>query len=160
SGIRIGMKTNRYVDGYARRQLRDTIQLPWNAVWFSMDFARPDYYKQVYRMLFKISPLMEEYQEMPASSQIMLSGMSAGNYHVSVKVQAINSGEIEKSQTWVIYKKPVFTETLTFYVLIILFIGGISCYILYERARKFKGEDRLRKRISRDLHDEVGGLLT
>src|SRR5690606_22461379 len=27
-------------------------------------------------------------------------------------------------------------------------------------TRKLKSEERLRKRISRDLHDEVGGLLT
>src|SRR5690606_2203772 len=62
--------------------------------------------------------------------------------------------------TWTIYKRPAFTETLTFYMLIILFIAVLFGYILYERARKRKGEDRLRKLISRDLHDEVGGLLT
>jgi len=49
---------------------------------------------------------------------------------------------------------------LTFYMLLILIVSGTTGFILYERARKIKGENRLRKRISRDLHDEVGGLLT
>ncbi len=41
-----------------------------------------------------------------------------------------------------------------------LFILAISGYVLYERSRKVKGERKLRAKISRDLHDEVGGLLT
>ncbi len=160
SGFRIGMKSNRYVDTYARSQLRDTIQLPKDAVWISLGFAQPENHRQGYRMFFRIAPLMDAYQEMPASSQINLSGMSAGDYRLSVKIQAASSGDEEAVRTWLIHKPPVFTETLAFYLLILIAVGGITSYILYERARKAKGEDRLRRRISRDLHDEVGGLLT
>src|SRR5690606_10550415 len=39
-------------------------------------------------------------------------------------------------------------------------LGGICAYILYERSRRTKNEFQLRGKISRDLHDEVGGLLT
>ncbi len=160
AAIRLGIRSNRYIENYGRQQLGDTLELPSDAVWFSMDFARPDSYRQVYRMLFKIVPLMNEYQEMPASAQINLSGLSAGEYHVSVKMEAANGGGVASEHTWLVSKVPVFTETLAFYVSLILFIGGVSGYIVYERARKVKGEERLRKRISRDLHDEVGGLLT
>lgn len=160
SAIRLGMRSNRYVESYGRQQLGDTLRLSSDAVWFSMDFARPDAYRQVYRMLFKIAPFMTAYQEMPASAQINLSGLSAGEYYVSVKMEATGGGGAEAEHTWLVSKAPVFTETLAFYVLVILFIGGVSGYIVYERTRKLKGEERLRKRISRDLHDEVGGLLT
>jgi len=160
AGASLGMKSNRYVDAFAGELLQDTILLPSDAVWFSLDFARPNQYRQIYRMQFKIVPLMEEYQEMPASSQINLSGMSAGNYYISVKVQAANNSAVEKQRTWIIHKKPAFTETLTFYMMLILVVGGTTGFILYERAGKTKGENRLRRRISRDLHDEVGGLLT
>jgi len=160
AALRLGMRSNRYVEKYGRQQLGDTLELSSNAVWFSMDFARPDSYRQAYRMQFKIAPLMKEYQEMPASAQINLSGLSAGEYHVSVKMEAINGGRTVSERTWLISKAPAFTETLAFYALVILFIGGASGYIVYERTRKIKSEERLRKRISRDLHDEVGGLLT
>ncbi|WP_262245402.1 sensor histidine kinase [Parapedobacter soli] len=160
SGVKIGMHSNRYVEDYGRMQLGDTLELPSDAVWFSMDFARPDSYRKVYRMQFKIAPLMMEYQDMPASAQINLSGLSAGEYEVSVKMAAATGGGSASEHTWLVYKVPVFTETLTFYVLVILFIGVVSGYIVYERTRKIKGEERLRRRISRDLHDEVGGLLT
>src|SRR5690606_32684836 len=160
AAMRLGMRSNRYVEKYGQQALGDGLELPSDVVWFSMDFARPDAYRQVYRMLFKIEPLMEEYREMPASAQINLSGLSAGEYHVSVKMEAANGGGVGPERTWLVSKSPAFRETLTFYVIVILSIGGISGYVVYERARKVKGEEQLRRRISRDLHDEVGGLLT
>jgi len=160
AGASLGMKSNPYEDAFAANLLRDTISLPSNAVWFSLSFARPNHYRNMYRMLFRILPLMDEYQEMPASSQINLSGLSAGNYYVSVKVEGVNTNAVSREHTWLVYKAPAFTETLAFYMLLILIVGGTTGYILYERGRKVKGENRLRRRISRDLHDEVGGLLT
>lgn len=160
AAIRLGMRSNRYVEKYGKQQLADILELPPDVVWFSMDFARPDSYRQVYRMLFKIAPLMTDYQEMPASAQINFSGLSAGEYHVSVKTEVANGGGLVAERTWLVSKAPAFTETLAFYVLVILTIGGVSGYVVYERARKIKGEEQLRRRISRDLHDEVGGLLT
>lgn len=160
SAIRLGMKSNRHIERYGQDELKDSIQLPADAVWFSMNFAHPNSYRQVYRMQFKIVPLMDEFQDMPASAQINLSGMSAGNYHVTVKLQAINNGESETTHTWVINKKPLFTETLLFYIILIFVVGGTTGFILFERARKEKGERQLRRSISRDLHDEVGSMLT
>lgn len=160
SAIRMGLKTNRYLDDYQGLQHRDTLHLPADVVWLSMDFARPNFYRQAYRMQFKISPLMDEYQEMPASSQINLTGLSAGNYHVSVRIQTLNADQPEITRTWLINKKPVFTETLAFFALLSIGISGILAFFLYERSRRTKNEYRLRGKISRDLHDEVGGLLT
>ncbi len=114
SGIHVGLKTNRAVDRYAGVHAQDTIHLPREAVWLSMDFARPDHYRRAYKMLFKIVPLMNEYQEMPVSSQINLSGISAGIYFVSVKIQALGHVDAGITHTWVIHKKPVFTETPVF----------------------------------------------
>jgi len=160
SGIRMGMKTNRYVDDHAGMQQLDTISLSSDVVWLSMDFARPNAYRQVYRMQFKVAPLMDAYQDMPNSSQINLTGLSAGNYQLSVRIQTVNSGAEGTVRTWLIHKKPVFTETLTFYGLLCIGIAGVLAFFLYERARRTKNEYRLRGKISRDLHDEVGGLLT
>src|SRR5690606_41087699 len=51
-------------------------------------------------------------------------------------------------------------ETHGFYALVLLLIGGFAAYILLQRVKRNKEETTLRKQISRDLHDEVGGLLT
>ena len=160
SRIHMGLKTNRYSEEYAGLQQLDTLNLSPDVVWLSMDFARPNAYRQVYRMQFKIEPFMDDYQEMPAFSQINLTGISAGYYYLSVRIVALNSDMPKIVRTWVIHKKPIFTETLTFYTLLCLTIGGILTFFLYERSRRTKNEYRLRGKISRDLHDEVGGLLT
>ncbi|TJZ59867.1 hypothetical protein FAZ15_13300 [Sphingobacterium olei] len=158
-GIHIGKRSNRYWHSYAAQELKDTIYMPADAVWFSMDFAHLDQYRQAYHMEYRIVPLMEGYQPMPASRQINLSGLSTGQYHVSVRALADNDGG-SNELNWLLYKKPHFTETLGFYVLILALIAGLTSFILYERSSRAKGEKRLRKQISRDLHDEVGGLLT
>ncbi|GGG97204.1 hypothetical protein GCM10007415_35610 [Parapedobacter pyrenivorans] len=160
SRIHMGLKTNRYVEEYAGLQQLDTLNLSPDVVWLSMDFARPNAYRQVYRMQFKIEPFMDDYQEMPAFSQINLTGLSAGYYYLSVRTTALNSDMPEIIRTWVIHKKPIFTETLTFFTLLCLTIAGILTFFLYERSRRTKNEYKLRGKISRDLHDEVGGLLT
>src|SRR5690606_22732025 len=129
AGASLGMKSNPYEDAFAANLLRDTISLPSNAVWFSLSFARPNHYRNMYRMLFRILPLMDEYQEMPASSQINLSGLSAGNYYVSVKVEGVNTNAVSREHTWLVYKAPAFTETLAFYMLLILIVGGTTGYI-------------------------------
>ncbi|WP_353129425.1 sensor histidine kinase [Parapedobacter pyrenivorans] len=160
SRIHMGLKTNRYVEEYAGLQQLDTLNLSPDVVWLSMDFARPNAYRQVYRMQFKIEPFMDDYQEMPAFSQINLTGLSAGYYYLSVRTTALNSDMPEIIRTWVIHKKPIFTETLTFFTLLCLTIAGVLTFFLYERSRRTKNEYKLRGKISRDLHDEVGGLLT
>lgn len=160
AGIHMGLKTNRYMDNYVGLQQLDTLNLSSDVVWLSMDFARPNAYRQVYRMQFKVDPIMDDYQDMPASAQINLTGLPAGNYYLSVRIQALNSGDADITRTWTIHKQPMFTETFTFYTLLCVSIAGIFAFFLYERARRTKNEYRLRGKISRDLHDEVGGLLT
>ncbi|MBE8719299.1 hypothetical protein C4F40_00965 [Sphingobacterium sp. Ka21] len=158
-GIHIGKRSNRYSQSYAAQELRDTIQISADAVWFSMDFANLDQYRRAYTIYYQVQPLMDSYQEMPPSGQINLTGMPTGEYQVSVMLRSGNQ-EIETVRNWVLHKQPVFVETQAFYALLLLFIGGITSFGLYARTRKVKWEKSLRRQISRDLHDEVGGLLT
>lgn len=158
SGIRIGYKRNVYTYDY--RRASDTIALSADAVWLSAQFARPDHYRLAYRTMVKVSPLMDEYQEMSASHQLNLAGLRAGTYAVSVKHIPYRYGVGEMSHTWTLVKKPAFTETAYFYMLLILGSIGLICMFFYSRISRIRAEAQIRTRISRDLHDEVGGLLT
>ncbi|WP_437920478.1 sensor histidine kinase [Sphingobacterium sp. LRF_L2] len=159
SAIHIGMQSNQFQHVYAATSLRDTILLARQTVMFTMDFAKPDYYRQGYDIFYKIEPLMDGFQEMPSSYQINLSGMTAGEYKVFIKVQPSNTAQVQ-TWKWLIRKQPVFMETQGFYILVLLGVSGLTAYILYERARRIKNEKILRRQISIDLHDEVGGMLT
>lgn len=158
--IQIGLKSSRYEKESVELHPKDSIDLPKDAVWFSLEFKHLDDVGQTYKRLYKIAPLMDEYEEMPRSSQINLSGIAAGKYFISVQLQPLISGEKALERTWAVTKEPAFTESPLFYAMVCFGLGGICAYILYERSRRTKNEFQLRGKISRDLHDEVGGLLT
>lgn len=159
AALHVGLKGNRYKHYYAADALRDTIVLTEDALTFNMDFARPDFYRHGYDVLYKIDPLMDGFQQMASSGQITLVGLRPGEYKVHVRILP-NNGGIEKIGTWLLKKQPAFFETQGFYALVLLSITGIVTFIVLQRAKKIKDEKLLRKQISRDLHDEVGGLLT
>ncbi|GHE39898.1 sensor histidine kinase [Sphingobacterium griseoflavum] len=159
SSMHIGMRTNLFQHNYAWLQLRDTMELPRDAVMFTLDFARVNHYRQGYAMHYKIEPLMDGYQEMPVSNQINLSGMTAGEYRIFVQVSPSNTARTQ-TWSWLVKKPPVFMETQGFYFLLLLGAGAITTYVLFERNRRKKNEKLLRRQISSDLHDEVGSLLT
>lgn len=157
--LHMGLKGNQYKNYYATDGLRDTIVLPSDVLTFNMDFALPDVYRRGYQVAYKIDPLMDRFQPMAASGQITLVGLRPGKYWVHVRLWS-SEADVETAGTWLLIKKPAFYETQGFYALVLLIIGGFVSYILLQRAKRIKDETALRKQISRDLHDEVGGLLT
>lgn len=157
--LRVGLTGNRYQDYYAADALRDTIVLSEDALTFNMDFARPNDYRHSYQVSYKIDPLMDGFQPMASSGQITLVGLRPGEYRVHVRTWSTNGG-FEKTWTWLLIKQPAFFETQGFYALVLLSIAGLVSFVILQRAKRMKDEKALRKQISRDLHDEVGGLLT
>ncbi len=65
-----------------------------------------------------------------------------------------------KTKRWLFYKKPKFYETQLFYVLVTLGLGVVLYVIAIMRSSQLKRDKKLRLELARDLHDEVGGLLT
>ncbi|MBD1431784.1 hypothetical protein H8B06_03020 [Sphingobacterium sp. DN00404] len=159
AALNIGLKENRYLHYYAADALRDTILLPEDALTFNLDFARPNDYRHSYQVSYKIDPLMDGFQPMASSGQITLVGLRPGEYRVHVRTWSTNGG-FEKTWTWLLIKQPAFFETQGFYALVLLSIAGLVTFVILQRAKRMKDEKALRKQISRDLHDEVGGLLT
>lgn len=157
--LHMGLKGNQYKNYYATDGWRDTIVLPSDVLTFNMDFALPDAYRRGYQVAYMIDPLMDHFQPMAASGQITLVGLRPGKYWVHVRLWSSENG-VETTGTWLLIKKPAFYETQGFYALVLLIIGGFAAYILLQRVKRIKDETTLRKQISRDLHDEVGGLLT
>lgn len=160
AALHIGLTGNRYIHLYENKDLQDTIILPKDAVTLNMDFFRPEMYMQNYQMLYKIDPLMDSYQLITSSNQITVVGLRSGEYPIHVRIKSINNGSLEKTWTWLLIKEPSFVETQLFYTMILLLIGGLITYVSIQHAKRENDERILRKQISRDLHDEVGGLLT
>jgi len=92
--------------------------------------------------------------------QINFSHLAAGNYVFMVR--AANNSGIWSSRTASIQFTiiPPFTQTILFYVLILVGIAGIF-YALYRfRLNQLMRTELVRSEISKNLHDEVGSNLT
>ncbi len=158
ASLSIGLRENKFINNFATANMQ-FIKLPRETMMLSLNFSRPDHYRLGYRLFYKIEPYMDEFQAMPASGQINLSGVKAGQYTVRVKLLP-NQHARAQVWTWTLEKEPLFFETQAFYLLILIGIATITSFFLYERERRAKSERQLRRQISSDLHDEVGGLLT
>jgi len=137
----------------------DTILLSKQAFSINLDIAKIDAYKYNYNTYYRIYPLFKEFQELKTSGKINLSNLKTGEYEIEIKTVSSN-GLSEMSKKWLFYKSPRFYETQLFYVLLTLAVGILIYVITILKSSQRKRDKILRQELSRDLHDEVGGLLT
>lgn len=83
-----------------------------------------------------------------------------GDYTLEVK--ATNSDGVlgENIQRIAVHIQPPFWRTWWFYLLCVLFVSGIVWGLMQYRLQQAVKMERLRVKISSDLHDEVGTLLS
>ncbi len=92
--------------------------------------------------------------------QINFSHLAPGNYTFMVKSSNSNGGWSDQTASVSFYIRPPFSQTIWFYLLIALLMGGIF-YTLYRfRLQQLMRTEDIRTEISRNLHDEVGSALT
>lgn len=122
------------------------------------EFSRPVYYS------YRIKGYSEQWSEYKPDNNISLSGLVPGQYLLEVKVSpALNdtnafiySLPIQMRQSW--FKKP---WVITLFVLGLL--GLIIWFIrnrFNQRLQRQKELAQLRTKISSDLHDDVGTILS
>lgn len=92
--------------------------------------------------------------------QINFSHLSPGRYTFMVR-SGNSSGAWSKASASISFSiSPPFTQTIWFYLLILLGMGAVF-YLLYRfRLRQILRTEQIRAEISRNLHDEVGSTLT
>jgi|GEM_PF-3350541 len=93
----------------------------------------------------------------PASTNhsITFSNLAPGNYSFWVKTE--EGTDITKLSIRI---EPAFWQRWWFYTLLVLAVAGLS-YMLYRyRLRQMLRVEKLRQKISTDLHDDIGATLT
>jgi ligand-binding sensor domain-containing protein/signal transduction histidine kinase len=145
--------------------------LPYNDNTITIDFAaiEPALPKQV-KYQYKLEGYKNEWSPPGNNTTAVFGNMKSGNYIFSVK--ALSPSGVWSETKYTFRVLPPWWSTWWAYTLYVFLIGsvGYTLYQMHIQSLKRKQDDKLksiiaiqeeeRKRISRDLHDDIGARLT
>ena len=95
-----------------------------------------------------------------AIREINYSNLGSGNYLFKVKSISKDGTPSEKIATLSIRIIPPFWDTWWFYLLVAAAIGGLLYFIYKLRVNRLLAVEKVRRRVARDLHDDMGSTLS
>lgn len=126
-----------------------------------VDWSIPDYFsKDYYTYYTKMEGLENQWFYQGNTNSIRYNQLPAGEYELKIKAIDINGNESKAGLIIPIVVNPIFYKTWWFILLMILCIAGIIYSVFQYRLHQVMEMERLRTKISSDLHDDVGSMLT
>jgi len=122
----------------------------------SLDFSKPE--KNLYR--YKITPGNKNWVYLGTEHAVNFANLTPDKYLLELSGSNSNglwSSNIKKLSI-IIY--PPFYETYWFYSLVVFTIGFVIFRFHHAQSQKRLEMERLRLKIAKDLHDEVGSSLS
>lgn len=109
---------------------------------------------------YRIEHLSDNWISLDDKHTLNLGGLPYGEY--TIEVRATNAQGLPSVNTLVFQVQVVqpFYKTWWFYLLLLLCLGGVFYAIYLLQYQSLKNLHQLRLRISSNLHDDVGSLLT
>ncbi|MBK8505562.1 MAG: hypothetical protein IPL46_27210 [Saprospiraceae bacterium] len=137
------------------------VVLPASNRYFHCSFALADYaYPQLNQYQYKLEGLDIEWNWIGTQNEIRFNNLAAGNYVLKIKGADRNLNLSSKEFSLPIKVNQYFYKKAWF---ILLSISAVllAIYLFHRiRLRQVIQMERLRTKISSDLHDDVGGLLS
>ena len=151
---------HRYLPEDSVNQLKK-IRLPYNNNSFTIEFAALDYFqhdKITYE--YRLTGSNEGWVAMGKPGAIKYNLLPPGNYQFQVR--SVNSeGLYSKNTTSLnIYIAPPFWKTIWFYLLIGVLVAAILFYLHRLKVERLLHIEKVRSRLARDLHDDMGSTLS
>ena len=137
----------------------DNIVLPANYSHFELHFAMPNFLSKEIRYSAWLKNYERDWNFLGNNPKVRYNKLPAGNYQLHIKAVDAKGNPAQNQLLIPISVKEVFYKETWFQVLMIaglmLLVWGIG---QYHNTQQLKVE-RLRTKLSSDLHDEVSGLL-
>jgi ligand-binding sensor domain-containing protein/two-component sensor histidine kinase len=86
--------------------------------------------------------------------------LPGGDYTFKIKCISIDGVPAKNIFSFIIHVKPPFYRTWWFYTLIALFVFAAIYFIYRQRINKLLAVEKLRTKVARDLHDDMGSTLS
>ncbi len=128
---------------------------------FSFSFALDDYYEPTRNTFFyKLDGYDNTWVNIGTQNNLRFNSLPAGNYNLRIRgVNSEGAGSANELMFNISVSRP-FYNTIWFYALMLCAAVLLVYLITRYRVHQALKIARLRTKISSDLHDEVGGLLT
>jgi len=141
--------------------LPEAIVVPYEHRVFSIEFAAINF-MQKGRLTYeyKLEGLNEEWISLTAPTAVNYNFLPHGHYRFLVRAKNELGGYSPVTTTLRIYIPPPFWKTAWFYILIGLAIAGLLFYLHRLRLQKLLHVEKVRSRLARDLHDDMGSTLS
>jgi len=141
---------------------KDLVLMP-NENTISINFSVPDFDKTVYYS-YRILEQDENWKEYSLDNRIYLYSLRAGTYTLAIKASTDLSDDTARFFTINIIIQQVWHKLVW---VRLLFLGGVITIVVFimrwryrEKLRKQQELANLRLKISMDLHDDVGSILS
>lgn len=159
SGYNSKTKEN-FVNDYAQKNLSPFIVSPYDQ-YFEVNWTMPSYFqnaKNTYST--KLEGLEDQWFYQGNSSSIRYNKLPAGDYVLKVKGTDSRGNEAASILSIPITVRQIFYKEWWFLALTMLAVITIMYSIFRYRFQQALAMERLRTKISSDLHDDVGSLLS
>lgn len=128
---------------------------------FTIRFGSPGYHSRqrlIYR--YRIDELEQEWVSAGDQREITYNKLKGGNYTFRLQVQDAEAGTMVQELILNVVIPKVFYETWWFYFLICVLVV-ILIYTIYRiRINKLLAVEKVRLKLARDLHDDMGSTLS
>jgi signal transduction histidine kinase len=151
---------------------QQNIKLPYRHLPLSVSFARPHYALPASKVVYyKLSGFHQSFQILGDDNQVVFPKLPPGTYTLQVKTEGPDFGQTPLAALLTITVAKPFWQQWWFVTLVAAFITSLAIYFTRRRIRhayqlqlqqtRQQYEMQLeRSRISRELHDNVGSMLT
>jgi len=156
---------------YDKRQDTTIVQVAgWHEVEAFVIHSSDSYFAFHYTLPAYTSPRRNQYQTFVrgydkewsyqgSTPLIRLNRLPPGDYELLVKGADANGNWSEEPLRVPIVVEPAFYETFWFYLLVFALLVGLAYLFFQYRLEQRLQMERIRTKLSSDLHDEVSGLL-
>ncbi len=133
---------------------------PYNQ-YFTVNWTMPNYFQNAKNLYYtKLEGFEDRWFFQGNTASIRYNKLPPGNYTLRVRGTDSNGNVSSKELALPISVRQIFYKTWWFISLLVLVTFAIMSSVFHYRLQQLKALDKLRTKISSDLHDDVGSLLS
>jgi ligand-binding sensor domain-containing protein/two-component sensor histidine kinase len=138
-----------------------TIVLPYTHNSFRIDFAAISFaHRERITYEYKMEGLDDDWLKLTRGGQVNYNFLPHGRYRFMVRAKNEQGDYSPTTTSLGLRINPPFWKTIWFYLLVAVVTGFVLFYLHRLRVQKLLHIEKVRNRLARDLHDDMGSTLS